>query len=302
MGPVGKLKGIYLFKKKNSTLFGITHPFHEESKEIIWYENQIARQLIKRINIYDPLYNLQWHLHSNDNVNINVEKVWSKNITGEGIVIAIVDDGLEYTHPDLHDNYISSASYDFNYNDNDPFPDGPYDDHGTPAAGVAAARDNSACGVGSAYRAGLGGIRLLSQATTDAQEASALNYNYHINHIYSNSWGPIDDAKRKEGPGRLASLALENGVKNGREGRGSIFVWAAGNGAKNGDNCNYDGWANSRYTIAIAAVDNKGNQAWYSEPCSMLVVSAPSSGYQLAITTTDLRGTRGFIKLIFNKK
>jgi len=147
--------------------------------------------------------------------------------------------------------------------------------------------------VGSAPRARLSGIRVISKSSTDSQEAGSLSYKYDCNDIYSNSWGPIDDGKRKEGPGRLATAAIANGVKLGRHGKGSIFVWAGGNGRRNGDNCNYDGWANSRYTISIAAVDFNGLQSWYSESCSMLVVSAPSSGDRRAITTTDLLGRRG---------
>ncbi len=50
-------------------------------------------------------------------------QVWKENITGNGVVIAVVDDGLEYTHPDLAENYYAAGSFDFNYNDNDPFPD-----------------------------------------------------------------------------------------------------------------------------------------------------------------------------------
>ncbi len=83
------------------------------------------------------------------------------------MTIGVVDDGLEYTHPDLMDAYISTGSYDFNDNDPDPFPSASSDDHGktackndrnlssspgTSAAGVAGARDNSVCGVGSAFR------------------------------------------------------------------------------------------------------------------------------------------------------
>jgi hypothetical protein len=91
----------------------------------------------------------------------------------------------------------------------------------------------------------------------------------------------------------LAKLALENAIRNGRAGKGSIYVWAGGNGKTYGDNCNYDGWANSKYTIAVAAVDNTGKQAWYSEECSALVITAPSSGRTTSVTTTDLLGTRG---------
>lgn len=51
----------------------------------------------------------------------------------------------------------------------------------------------------------------------------------HID-IYSASWGPEDDGKTFDGPGPLAREAFYRGIKNGRKGRGNIFVWASGNG------------------------------------------------------------------------
>lgn len=297
VGKIESIPGMFLFRKKEHTIHGITHPHHNESMEISWCENQIAKQQMKRgdVAIRDPLFSQQWHLHStpsHTSAHAYLEGAWSQGIRGEGIVIAIVDDGLENTHPDLSPNYNAEGSYDFNYNDANPYPDSTADGHGTSAAGCAAARDNDVCGVGTAFRAQVSGIRLISRASTDVQEASALNYKWNINDIYSNSWGPIDDGRRKEGPGRLATTALEQGILNGRNGKGSIYVWAAGNGRSSGDNCNYDGWANSRYTISIGAVDSNGGQAWYSESCAMLLASAPSSG-GVSITTTDLMGYRG---------
>ncbi len=48
--------------------------------------------------------------------------VWEQGITGKGVVVTIVDDGIEHDHPDLVDNYDPSASIDLNGNDNDPYP------------------------------------------------------------------------------------------------------------------------------------------------------------------------------------
>eukprot|EP01114_Cavostelium_apophysatum_P007186 TRINITY_DN1901_c0_g1_i1.p1 TRINITY_DN1901_c0_g1~~TRINITY_DN1901_c0_g1_i1.p1 ORF type:complete len:575 (+),score=136.02 TRINITY_DN1901_c0_g1_i1:46-1770(+) len=299
VGKVHALPGVYVFKKKPDTEHGVTHPHHNESSEITWFEQQVATLKQKRSEEFiapsDPLYQQQWHLHASgsDVVNINVEPVWRSGITGEGVTIAVVDDGLEHTHPDLNANYKSASSYDFNYDDPNPFPDSREDNHGTSASGVAAARDNGVCGVGSAYRAGLAGIRLISAASTDLQESNALTYKWDLNSIYSNSWGPVDDGRRKEGPGRLAAAGLARAVQQGRDGKGSLYVWAGGNGRSYGDNCNYDGWANSRYTITVGAVDHLGLQSGYSESCSMLLVSAPSSGSRMSITTTDLLGMRG---------
>jgi subtilisin-like proprotein convertase family protein len=119
--------------------------------------------------------------------------------------------------------------------------------------------------------------------------------------IYSASWGPTDDGKRLEGPGHLSLETLEavvNGHKlhphlHGRGGKGAIYVWAGGNGRAAGDNCNYDGWANSRFTITIAAVTDNGQQPFYSESCSALMATAPSSGGRRSITTSDLLGAAG---------
>lgn len=49
----------------------------------------------------------------------------------------------------------------------------------------------------------------------------------------------------------LSQAALQHGVIAGRHGFGSIFVVASGNGGQYNDNCNYDGYANSIYTITI---------------------------------------------------
>ena len=64
----------------------------------------------------------------------------------------------------------------------------------------------------------------------------------------------------------------------GRGGLGNIYTWAAGNGLTNDDNVNYDGYANSRYTIAVGAIDHNGNQSFYSEPGSPMLVTSYSNG------------------------
>ncbi len=41
---------------------------------------------------------------------MNVELAWEQDIIGRGVVVSILDDGLEHTHPDLRDNYVSLCS------------------------------------------------------------------------------------------------------------------------------------------------------------------------------------------------
>ena len=79
---------------------------------------------------------------------------------------------------------------------------------------------------------------MLDGEVTDAVEARAVALNSNHIDIYSASWGPDDDGRTVDGPGPLASRALEDGILKGRNGLGSIFVWASGNGGKFFDNCN----------------------------------------------------------------
>lgn len=297
LGPVGTLDNVYLFhkldnKKRSVNLDDEDFPHISSSPHVNWFEKQVARMRMKRVSITDPAYPNQWHLKNTaSNVDVNVVPAWDLGYSGNGVTIAVVDDGLQSTHPDIS-NYNAAGSYDFNEGDADPSPK-TYDDHGTSAGGVAGAARNNVCGVGAAFGAGLAGIRLISDYTTDAQEASGLSYRKDINYIYTNSWGPNDDGRRLEGPGSLTLRAMEDAVTNGRNGRGSIYVWAGGNGRGSTDNCNYDGYANSRFTITIGAVDYLGKQSYYSESCAALLACAPSSGSSRAITTTDLLGHSG---------
>lgn len=53
---------------------------------------------------------------------MNIIPVWKKGVSGKNIVVTVVDDGIDYTHPDLKKNYDAQASYDYVDNDDDPFP------------------------------------------------------------------------------------------------------------------------------------------------------------------------------------
>lgn len=67
-----------------------------------------------------------------------------------------------------------------------------FDSHGTKCAGAAAASgNNSLCGVGIAYGAYVGGIRILDGPVTDLLEARALAYKASDVDIKSASWGML---------------------------------------------------------------------------------------------------------------
>jgi kexin len=239
-------------------------------------QSEVAREL----GISDPIFNEQWHLFNPVQLghDVNVTDVWLQGITGHNATVAIVDDGLDMYSDDLKDNYYPEGSYDFNDQTLEPKPKLVDDRHGTRCAGEVSAVKNNVCGVGVAYDSKIAGIRILSKSITDADEAIAMNYAYQHNQIYSCSWGPPDDGRSMEAPGILIKRAMVNAVQNGRGGKGSIYVFASGNGAASDDNCNFDGYTNSIYSITVGAVDRKGQHPYYSESCSANMVVTYSSG------------------------
>jgi kexin len=247
-------------------------------------QSEIARSL----DIKDPIFRDQWHLFNPIQIghDVNVTGLWREGITGKNVVVAIVDDGLDMDSQDLKQNYFAEGSYDFNDHGLEPRPRLSDDRHGTRCAGEIAAVKNNVCGVGVAWDAKVAGIRILSKEIPDADEAVALNYAYQSNHIYSCSWGPPDDGAAMDAPGILIRRAILNGVQNGRGGKGSVFVFASGNGAANEDNCNFDGYTNSIYSITVGAIDRKGLHPYYSELCSATMVVTYSSGSGDAIVSS----------------
>ncbi|MEM7808827.1 MAG: S8 family serine peptidase [Planctomycetota bacterium] len=256
-----------------------------------------ARQQSRRAIPNDTRFNDQWHLRNTGQsgglvgADANITDVWD-TYRGAGVTIGIVDDGLHFDHPDLAPQYVAADSFDFNDNDSIPFASSPGDFHGTSVAGIAAARGFDGAGVtGAAPEANLSGLRLISGPSNDSQEAGALSFNNQSIDIYSNSWGPFDDGRRIEGPGPLTLAAIEQTATEGRDGLGGIITWAGGNGG-DGDDSNRDGYANSRHTISVAAVNNFGVRSSYSEPGANHLVTAYSSGGSRGTTTTD--GSNGF--------
>lgn len=79
-----------------------------------------------------------------------------------------------------------------------------------------------------------------------------------------------------------------NGITNGRDGKGSIFVFASGNGGAVDDQCNFDGYTNSQYSITVGAIDREGLHPFYSEACSAVMIVTYSSGSGDNIHTTDV--------------
>ena len=279
-------------------------------------EPVLKRKLAKRLLPNDPLFSQQWTLRNTGQngatvgADINVTDVWD-SYRGTGITIGVIDDGLQYNHPDFAGNVNTAIDYDYRDDDDDPKPEGTAgidskgkvnaDSHGTATAGVIAARGNNGIGAtGVAYEATLVGLRLIGGTAGDTQEGASLSHSNSVIHIYNNSWGPDDNGSVKGGSGTLALAALQNGVTTGRSGRGNIFVWAAGNGGAELDNAGYDSYNGSIYTISVGALTDLGTKADYSERGACLIVAAPSGAEtttgtrKQGTTTVDLLGDFGY--------
>lgn len=319
VGQIGSLENFYLLRKTDHARRSKrearihTRSLNVDSR-VRWAEQQKAKRLVKRdliskreeeraytnVKYDDSQFPDQWYLYDSrtmtdlPKLDLHVIPVWAKNITGRGVVVTIIDDGLESNHSDLYKNYDPEASYDFNDNDPDPFPR--YDPtnenkHGTRCAGeVAMMANNKKCGVGVAYNARIGGIRMLDGIVTDSLEAKALSFRSDYVDIVSASWGPNDDGKTTEGPGYLAQQAFQKGISEGRGGKGVIYVWASGNGGGKGDNCDCDGYTGSIYTLSISSASQQRQSPWYAEHCASTMATTYSSGAYAdqKIVSTDL--------------
>ncbi|KAM7536952.1 hypothetical protein Aperf_G00000071939 [Anoplocephala perfoliata] len=194
----------------------------KRSSEIVRIEQQEKLIRTKRdiVTWNDPKYPDMWYLNraalkGDGEVDLNVQEAWQLGYSGKSVVVTIMDDGLDHTHPDLAANYAEQASCDVNNGDRDPMPNitNPDNKHGTRCAGqVAAVGNNSNCIVGVAFKAKIGGIRMLDGTITDRVEAESLNFNQNYIDIYSGSWGPDDTGRIYEGPGRMASEAFHKGA------------------------------------------------------------------------------------------
>ncbi len=250
----------------------------------------------------DPLFSDQWHLLNTGQagglpgIDINVTGVWD-DYTGAGVRIGVVDDGIEYTHADLNDNYNPSGQFDYGGNDGDPFPLST-DFHGTAVAGLIAAENNGVGAVGVAFDSTVTAFRIFGGLVTEAEAADVYNRHVADLDISNNSRGyngfffdNLDSAEFDS-----IGAAMDNAVASGRGGFGTVLLWAAGNDREFGQDVNYHGFQNARESIAVAAIDDSGSISFYSTPGAAILIGAPSSGEvgTAGIVTTDRTGANGY--------
>src|SRR5882672_1953732 len=244
----------------------------------------------------------QWHL-----VNANLPAAWAREATGLGVLLGVVDDGCEFTHPDLAENFNAANSRNFSAvpPDNNYGPDvakdgtNGEDRHGTSVSGVAAAvGGNGIGGTGAAPKASLAINRIAFDNTfTTAglinavlHNASGGNTSIKVkNHSYGFNAPYIDDS------GETGALATSSAVN-------TIHVYAAGNArGTTVEDSNKTMPQNSPDQIAVAALGSDDKFATYSSFGANVFVTAPSSSSGaglFSVTTTDRLGSSGYNPIV----
>ena len=212
---------------------------------------------------------------------INAPEVWNQGYTGEGMVVAVVDSGVDYTHQDLDDNiWINSdeipgngidddnngfvddlTGWDFWEGDNDPRDLDPIDGHGTHVAGIIAGENNGIGVTGVAPNAKIMPVRVIGTFRGESEPIVA-GIRYAVDNganIINLSLGSsvLNEAQRE-----AIRYATDRGV---------VVVMAAGNdgltnfgGGKRFSPTRYPAGLASEVGLSVGAVDSSGAIAEFS--------------------------------------
>jgi len=211
----------------------------------------------------DPKIGELWGL-----ANIHAPAAWSK-VHDSGVIVAVIDTGVDYNHEDLKDNIWTDANgkhgFDFVENDDDPMDQ---NGHGTHCSGTIGAVGNNGTGVvGVNWKVKIMAVRWLDANGSGEVINAIKSIDFAVDHgakILSNSWyWPENDPD------------LEAAIRRA-DAKNVLFVAAAGNfaetpGNNGGDNDNLStkGRYPSAYpaanVIAVAAIDASDRKAKFSE-------------------------------------
>lgn len=220
----------------------------------------------------DEFYKELWGLHNKKGFDVDAPEAWRLTKGSKKIVVAVIDTGVDYNHPDLKANmwvnkaelngepgvdndgngYIGDVyGYDFANNDNDPMDD---QGHGTHCAGTIGAVHNKIGVAGVTSRVRIMALKFLT-ANGGGTTAAAIEAIYYAAnngaHIMSNSWG---------GGGK--SRALKEAIQYANN-KGVLFTAAAGNDNKNNDRYpSYPANYKVDNVISVAAYAEDGERAY----------------------------------------
>jgi len=229
----------------------------------------------------DELLSHQWHLKNKgfivdsnrrikEGADAKVIDAWNRlgNAGDNSIVIAVIDNGFDLTHPDLKDKIVKP--YDLWTQSTELIQGDPTFTHGTPCASVALAASNGSGIVGAAPNAKFMPI----SGTSFSLRATEEMYNYVIDNgadIVSCSWGSTDPFFDLN---PMKEAAISKATREGRNGKGCVVIYAVGN--ENQDFVSF--YAAHPDVIAVAACTSQDEHASYSNRGREVTVCAPSNG------------------------
>ncbi len=236
--------------------------------------NASIRSEAVKVTPNDTRFSSQWGLSNRSGIDIGATGAWSVTTGSPSTIVAVIDSGIDTTHPDLAANLWTNPN-EIPGNGIDDDRDGLVDDvngwnyvtntgdvtddngHGTHVSGTIAATGNNNLGVsGVAWTAKIMALKFLdSQGDGDTENAVTAIY-YAVAHgarVINASWGGSD-----------YSQALHDAIRYAGN-KGVVFVTASGNESVNNDTTpSYP--ANDRLAnqISVAAIDRFGRLADYS--------------------------------------
>lgn len=273
--------------------------------EIVAYAQPNFIRLMKPLYVpNDPDFSKQWALSNTGQTggiageDIHMIDAWDISRGSKDITIAIVDEGVDYTHEDFQTSGKLVGGYSSVGSDKyDPSPN-PNDAHGTACAGIAAASGNNRVGIsGVAPECRLMGIRIAYGvyfggssfwATSDEKIAEGIVKAVEFGaDVLSNSWGGGSASQ-------IIIDAIDYAKENGRSGKGCVVCFAAGN--DNGP-VSFPGTLSNVITVAAVneygerkSPSSKDGENWGSSYGPEVDVSAPG----VHIYTTDIMNSDGY--------
>jgi subtilisin family serine protease len=218
----------------------------------------------------DALFGHLWGMQ-----NIKATQVWPTIRETPNIIVAVIDTGVDYTHPDLRANMWSKGGrfgYDFFDNDDNPIDE---EGHGTHCAGTIAGVGNNGIGVaGVTWKAQIMAMRFLGSDGSGSTSDAVKCIDWAVAngaHILSNSWAGPDTSRE-----------LSEAVTRAEQ-KGVLFVAAAGNSAGNGNNNDsnpyYPASLPNANIISVAAIDVNNARGSFSHYGQRTVdIGAPGVG------------------------
>lgn len=250
----------------------------------------------------DPLYNLQWAHKNNGSAeqyngtpgaDMKIAEAWAISMGNTSIKIAVLDEGVDLTHPDLQANLLQGYdAISMTANPGDGAPYNPLFAHGTNCAGIIAAVANNGIGVaGVAPNCKIIPVKISNDNFgNDINIAAAFDYATNNGaDVISNSWGGFAKSS-------VMDDAIHRAATLGRNGKGCIILFATGN-----DNWNTISYPSSNPEVIAVGGSNMcderksltscdGESWWGANYGTGLDVVAPS----VKIPTTDIQGTGGY--------